>query len=607
MSNSKKTTKIPPFEMGYCKPPAINLEQLKLNYQTTNSIDNENTYNPFSVKKIQRYQPIFTLFFDMNENNFNQIQLNHRYHMTDMNTVYDIENNTSKNANIFIKYSPLFDPIKFLIGKYNINSPIFSDPSSELPLITPFGESLTTKQFDSLSQKLISVNNASYIDGFFCFLSSKLLHKYEMKHGLDYFGSYLGIQEKYKMNAIDDYEYLKGHSFFVNNEKKLYQITKPNLISSFFNDNSRANKHKLNLSASNLTDCIDIELLDDVIDLSSTCENQVSSNSSEKVEEVYERTRKSSGVDSDTASSDSDNNYSSDEEDYKNDEEDEENDEEDEENDEEDEDDENDGEEDAEEETVNDEEEDVFVYINQFPVQMICLEKCNGTLDELFEKEEMDEKRGASALFQIIMTLIAYQKAFSFTHNDLHTNNIMYIDTTEQFLYYKHNNKLYKVPTYGKIFKIIDFGRSIYKFQGKQFCSDSFAQGGDAATQYNFEPYYNPKKPRHEPNLSFDLCRLGTSIFDFLFDIDNPNYTKNMDELQKTILRWCSDDMGKNVLYKRNGEERYPNFKLYKMIARNVHEHTPDSQLNYRFFNQFLYKNKTVPKQYMNLDKIPEY
>ena len=70
MSNSKKTTKIPPFEMGYCKPPAINLEQLKLNYQTTNSIDNENTYNPFSVKKIQRYQPIFTLFFDMNENNF---------------------------------------------------------------------------------------------------------------------------------------------------------------------------------------------------------------------------------------------------------------------------------------------------------------------------------------------------------------------------------------------------------------------------------------------------------------------------------------------------------------------------------------------------------
>ena len=63
--NTKKITKTPIFELGYCKPPAINLEQLESNYQPMNSIDIENTYNPFSVKKIQRYQPIFTLFFDI--------------------------------------------------------------------------------------------------------------------------------------------------------------------------------------------------------------------------------------------------------------------------------------------------------------------------------------------------------------------------------------------------------------------------------------------------------------------------------------------------------------------------------------------------------------
>jgi len=618
MSNTKvrtkKTTKTPPFEIDYCKPPSINLEQLESIYQTNNSIDKENNYNPFLVKNLQRYQPIFSLFFDMNENNFNEIQFNHRYHMSDMNTVYDIENKTNKNTNIFIKYSPLFDPIKFLIGKYNINSPIFKDKDSKLPLISPFNESLTTNHTDPLSQKLISNNNASYIDGFFCFLSSKLLHKYDLKHSLDYYGSYLGIQEKYKMNIADDFEYLKNHSFFVNNEKKIYHITKPEVMSSFFNDNSRANKNKLNLSTTNLEDSIDIELLDDIDNLSQCLESVSICKISEKVEEVYERNNKIDTIDSDTSSSDSDNNYSSDEdEDGDNDDDENSDDNDDDENSDDNDDDENsddndddENSDDNEDESTN-EEQDIFVYINQFPVQMICLEKCNGTLDDLFEKEEMDENRGASALFQIVMTLISYQKAFSFTHNDLHTNNIMYINTDEPFLYYKYKNKLYKVPTYGKIFKIIDFGRSIYKFQGKTFCSDSFAAGGDAATQYNFEPYYNPKKPRHDPNPSFDLCRLGTSIFDFLFDIDDSNYRKNIDELQKTILRWCTDDMGKNVLYKRNGEERYPNFKLYKMIARNVHKHVPQEQLNYHFFNQFLYKQKTIPKTCMNIDSIPEY
>ena len=87
--------------------------------------------------------------------------------------------------------------------------------------------------------------------------------------------------------------------------------------------------------------------------------------------------------------------------------------------------------------------------------------------------------------------------------------------------------------------------------------------------------------------MSFDLCRLGTSRFDFILDID---LDSKKDNLQKTIYRWCQDDSGKNVLYKRNGEERYPNFKLYKMIARTVHNHTPEKQLDFPFFKQFRWK-----------------
>jgi hypothetical protein len=228
-------------------------------------------------------------------------------------------------------------------------------------------------------------------------------------------------------------------------------------------------------------------------------------------------------------------------------------------------------------------------------------------LDDLFVNQELGEKEAASALFQVIMTLITYQRAFHFTHNDLHTNNIMFSTTEEPFLYYRYKKQVYRVPTYGKIFKIIDFGRSIYKYNGHLFCSDSFANGGDAATQYNTEPYFADNKPRLDPNFSFDLSRLGCSIYDFIIDDDEPETVKEFNELQKTIFRWCTNDQGKNILYKRNGEERYPNFKLYKMIARTCHKHRPEEQLSFPFFNQFLVKKLSGNATIMDLDKVPNY
>jgi hypothetical protein len=145
------------------------------------------------------------------------------------------------------------------------------------------------------------------------------------------------------------------------------------------------------------------------------------------------------------------------------------------------------------------------------------------------------------------------------------------------------------VPTFGRIFKIIDFGRSIFKFDGKLFCSDSFQNGGDAATQYNTEPYFNDKKPRLEPNYSFDLCRLACSIFDYIIDDfeEMKDLSKINDPIKRLILEWCLDDKGINMLYKNNGTERYPDFKLYKMIARCVHNHTPNAQLERPEFKKY--------------------
>ena len=158
--------------------------------------------------------------------------------------------------------------------------------------------------------------------------------------------------------------------------------------------------------------------------------------------------------------------------------------------------------------------------------------------------------------------------------------------------------KYYKIPTFGRIYKIIDFGRSIYTVNNVLLCSDSFSENGTANTQYNCEPFYNPLKPVIEPNYSFDLCRLACSMVDFIVEDmrDINNYRKTI-PVYDLIISWLYDDNGVNVLYKKNGEERYPDFKLYKMIARIVHNHTPEKQFDHVCFKKYetnLDKNELI-------------
>lgn len=568
--------------IDYYKPKPILLNNLEEKYVMTDD-DKEYNYNPFKVNSIQNYQPIYKLFFDFNTSNYNKISLKNRYHFYDLENVIDVNTGELINKNVFIKYSPLLDPIHYIIGKYDTND----IKIKTLPKISSTNE--------ECHKKLVDKNNASYIDGFFSFLSAQLLHSHNFFHAVDFFGSYLAVQQMFKMNIFDDYEYICDSTFYLENKNKLFYVSK-NEPAHFRTSNSRANKQKLNISNTNNGELLDLGI--EEIEVSSIKVNEIN-NSNKDFEEVYSNNNEKSSSDTSSSFSDDDDNDTNENNNDENNEDDDDTNDEDDETVYEDCSDEEGNEDDS------DEEEPIFAYIKDFPVQMICQEKCEGTLDELFEKELLDEEQGASALFQVIMILITYQKAFHFTHNDLHTNNIMYSYTDKKYLYYKYNGLYYKVPTYGKVFKIIDFGRSIYTFKGELFCSDSFAKDGDGSTQYNFEPYYNSKKPIINPNYSFDLCRLGCSIYDLIIDNENPN---KLDDLQKTIVEWCKDDENKSILYKKNGEERYPGFKLYKMIARNVHNHTPEKQLNRKIFNQFLFKPENLKKNLvMNIDKIPVY
>jgi len=588
---------------------------ININYQKRKNSDLFKCFEESTslfLSKTQNFIPIYTRFFNLNESNFNNINLNNKWYISSIGEqiedndnlftckVKNFETNKVKDRDVFFKMAPLLDPYKYLIGKYNIdNVNLFNLPNLNSTL-------------NDCDRKIIDLNNSAYVDGLFLFLSSQLRNTFKFIHGVEYYGSFLAIKNEFKINVFDDIDYLNNSEFFNKNKNTLFKIDEYEHL--FQQEQTKLKPliigNNISIKSSLSIKSVDNELFDDIFEDSSNSINlndlkdmsmdlvDIMVSTEQKVTLKSNSTCSSRSSHTDTEEVD-DNCENCDEED----------------NDtencaEEDEDDEEDDEDEEDDDDDINEEERINVVIPKFPVQVIGMECCESTFDELIFNNELTTDEWFSAFMQIIMILITYQKAFHFTHNDLHTNNIMYNNTEKKFLYYCYKKKYYKVPTFGRIFKIIDFGRSIFKYDGKIFCSDSFQIGGDAATQYNTEPYFNDKKPRLEPNFSFDLCRLACSIFDYVIDdFEEMDLSKINDPVKRLILEWCLDDKGMNMLYKNNGVERYPDFKLYKMIARCVHNHTPQAQLERPEFNIYSNFNIDIKKMddIINIDNIPSH
>lgn len=228
-------------------------------------------------------------------------------------------------------------------------------------------------------------------------------------------------------------------------------------------------------------------------------------------------------------------------------------------------------------EDFDDEGEDEFASatLSNVPVQLTVMEKCEGTLYELMTLEPETEKH-VCWLTQVLAALSFAQKTIGLTHNDLHSNNIMYVKTDKTHLWYKVDGRVMKVPTHGYIMKLIDFERGVGSIklagmkQPKVFMSDHFAIDEEASGQYNSEPFYAPKHDTIKPNPSFDCVRLATSMFWDLFPEGPEHKEYESNPIFKTIIRWMTLEDGTSVLFgkKEPEHERYHGFHLYKAIAR---------------------------------------
>ena len=526
------------------------------------------------ISKIQNFIPIYNMFFSLNKRNYNDINLNHKYHLSSINEkknenkfIGKVENQNGKmKKNLFLKYSPILDPIKYMIGKYDISQNLF-----ELPHWNK----------KNSHKKVKNNSNSAYVDGFFSYLSSQLLHEKRFLHGVDFFGSFIGLKQNFYYNIFDDFDYLNNSSFFHQNMDKLFKIE--NNRGDIFSGNSRNRRKKIKITDEKPNiECEEVpdDLFGDIFktpnkEKSNDLKILLTFKDTSKNEIEHKKLSKTQDSSSTCSSRSSYTDSSDDEED-----------------------DETNSQGSYESESEDEGENEVLnAIIEEFPVNIICLEGLENTLDSLlFGGKILTIPEWKSIIFQILIMLITYQKVFSFTHNDLHTNNIMFEKTDKPYLYYCFDGTYYKVPTFGKIFKIIDFGRAIYNFRDQIVCSDSFQSKGDAATQYNFGPCLNKKKPILEPNFSFDLTRLACSLYDYFVPYSDEEY-KVTHKIGKLIIKWCKDDRGKNILYKQNGDERYPDFKLYKMIARTVHKHLPVEEIKNSMFDEFKVTKKTLKKK----------
>ena len=488
--------------------------------------------------------------------------------------VFTIETKDKESKEVFVKYITLIDFLKFLIGKYkNENLDI-------MPCETRVND-------DSKYEKYINdTNNYAYVDSFFYHATSEFAKETKFPHSIQCYDQFVCKKKDCKINIADDLEYLCDSNYFNENINKLYHFEDQTISNLFMS----TQKEKLVIENSNDVVLEDIEILD-IGEETETNDKKAEENSDmEQVDggACEDKAEEQSDDDEeDESSDDSEAMNTSESDDEEGEEEDEDSD-----GDYEDESNEDDEDSDEDDDDSDEDDDDVFLYIHKIPTQVLVLEKCDNTLDYLLENDMLQNEELESAMFQIVTILYTYQKVFQFTHNDLHTNNIMYVATEETHLTYRIMGKVYKVPTFGKIYKIIDFGRSIYTYKGKLLCSDSFSSNGTAHTQYNFGPYYNPKKPVIEPNYSFDLCRLACNIFDFICDDINHIKTYRKDTpIHDLIFSWLYDDNGRNMLYRSNGDDKYPGFKLYKMISKIVHGHLPEKQYGHPCFNQFIVDN----------------
>ena len=543
----------------------------------------ENIKEHLKITEIQTYFPILSLFFEFYNDSPTNFVLNSNFLVKSLiepiehkkndsyikfffkANILNQSNNESFDKNIFVKVLPILNVSQSMTNDYKL------DHNSRLPNI-----------FSSLtSKKLNNYNNSAYIDSFFSYLGSVLTEQGKCPTFPLFFGTFTGVADEFMYDITEEYSSIKRTSWYKKYNNKLFTLHNVDLesddnIDSIDSLKTNHSENSKNLSDLEVEEVIDGDIVEETIsdieileeansdieileEANSDSDNEIleeansdNDNDNDNDNEILEEDSYMSGdsldlndirmCNYDTISIDSSSNLSL---------------------------------------SSSDMYEINYCCFKDYPVQLNCIEMLEYTLDNYIDKtnNNIPEVEWKSILFQTCFGLSVAQKHYDFVHNDLHSSNIMFKETKLEYLYFNFKGTYFKIPTFGKISKIIDFGRATFNYKKHVFFSDVFRKHGEAEGQYSYPYYNNLDKCKIKPNKSFDLSRLATTIIEH-FETDSDIY--------KLLKLWCMDKYGNFLM------DLEDDFNLYRIIAKNVKSAIPKNQINKLIFKEFIVEKDSI-------------
>lgn len=234
---------------------------------------------------------------------------------------------------------------------------------------------------------------------------------------------------------------------------------------------------------------------------------------------------------------------------------------------------------------------DYEISMPDYPTQFLFQEKLSGEISDVLERERYYGRRWKAYVFQVLAGLSLAQSRYTMYHNDLHLENIMYKSTRQKYLYYRlDSGQYFKVPTFGKILKIIDWGRSTFCFQEKSLHNQCFYRDQDVFGQYIYEneAFRFRRTPRCKQTPLNDSIDTGL----FLYSLSGIARKKIPRRSHCLFYHWlCEQNLQVKGINKYNACKNL-NFTLYKELARYEKNKTPDTLIQDDIFNDFRFEPK---------------
>jgi len=380
-------------------PISLNLHK----YSQLNSLKSEAT-KEWGISHLQPFFPPIETLFKTNELTFvNEYGIKFKNEIATILPEHVKCVGSNELHEIHLKKRMILSPFKYMQGEYGtLGLPVNSDQSTDI------------------HERLQSHNNAAYVGA----IVSAILSESGCEHFPRVFGVFSGIADKHTIDISDEYEDLSEKSWFTQNIGKTFDL-------SLRQSNESTQEFTHTRSARVTLKLGEDIALDGVEELEAPTDSSIMGDLKRVMEDIEEE-------ESDDSSSISTgyifaiHSCDCDEEDQE----------------------------------ITDYEDDdntepfAWASFANVPIQVTVMEKCEGTLFELMKNHTESEKHLAW-LSQIVFALAYAQRNFGFVHNDLHSNNVMYVRTEKEHLYYNFGGVSYKVPTFGYIIKIIDFERAV--------------------------------------------------------------------------------------------------------------------------------------------------